>query len=270
MPNILDKIEFIRSIFKCHGVNIDDRSDLNKLLNESQTASGDTIPVPTVFKNLHIHRIYSGILALVSLEHSNKPHTLKKLLKGDLDFHNLVNSEAKNILFELELAHKLSSEGAEVALVEPDIVVDIGNIKVALACKKIMSPKNLKSIIKKAHKQIKKQNSDFGIIALNIDDLLPTDRILKAKNGNESTDKIRTKIDMFIKNNKIHLSRKIGTDKIIGIIISCTIIAELTNDELRFVNLTDTTFYTNSELTGEAKQVQDYLTSQLSQKLIRV
>ncbi len=246
----------IRKMFTEEAITINKSSFLNKLLEDvEKNYSKENNSIPIIFNAIHINRIHSALMELNGI--NNKHNYLKDLLKGNLDFHENKESHAKNILFELEVAVKLKPLNCNIYLQEPDIVIETKETKIAIACKKIVSEKNLKKLISKASKQIKKQNLDFAIIAINIDNLLPNNQILKAKNSEEASDILHNSIKIFIEKHHRHLNRKLGVHNVLGIYITASIITDLTDEIPRFNNHSQTVLFTINNPRKEEKQVLD-------------
>lgn len=102
---------------------------------------------------------------------------LKRLASGNLDLLNRQRSEAKDILWELELLYIMRLHGIEAQLSEPpDIIANFSGATLGLACKKLYSEKNLEKVLSSGVAQIE-ANFEYGIVALNLDDLLPRKKI---------------------------------------------------------------------------------------------
>jgi len=101
-----------------------------------------------IFDFVHFNRIADTIIPL-SYESNPCPY-LKRLLCGTLNFFERKESDAKNILWELEVWSKLKRKMSEVYLQEPDIILDFGNSKVGIACKKIYSVNNVEKTLSDA------------------------------------------------------------------------------------------------------------------------
>ena len=82
--------------------------------------------------------------AIIPLANEPDPYPyLKRLLSDTLDLFKRQESDAKNILWELEVWSKLKRERSNAYLQEPDLMVDLGNAKLSIACKKIYSRNNV-------------------------------------------------------------------------------------------------------------------------------
>jgi len=82
------------------------------------------------------------------------------------------NNDGRNKLFELRLAAHFKRAGIESQLHEPDILLEFNNRKAWVACKRVISHKNVHEHVEKAVSQIGKRtrldDDTVGIIALDI------------------------------------------------------------------------------------------------------
>lgn len=102
---------------------------------------------------------------------------LKRLASGNLDLLNRERSEAKDILWELELLHMMRLRGIEARLSEPpDIIAELEGATLGVACKKLYSEKNVEKVLSNGVAQIETE-FEYGIVALNLDDLLQRKKI---------------------------------------------------------------------------------------------
>ena len=97
---------------------------------------------------------------------------------GSLNLQQRDNSLAKNMLWELELWSILRRRSFSATLREPpDIVVIFEGAMVGIACKKLYSENNVEKVLSEAVGQIEAV-FDYGIVAVNLDDLILPDQIL--------------------------------------------------------------------------------------------
>jgi len=194
---ISSHIEVIERIYSDSNINIGSSHKLIGLLNDAKDiaaewAKGNFVETDMrkLFSSLHIERIHSGIQILAT--ENNKKKYLKDLLNGTLDFFHREISHAKSIFWELEAFTKLKKVIPETHLNEPDIVVDIDRFNIAIPCKKIFSEKGVPKVLSNAVSQIENEY-EFGIVAINIDDLIPEGVLLKARTFQEAGDKLHAR-----------------------------------------------------------------------------
>lgn len=198
-----------------------------------------------LFKTLHIEKIGS---ALQLLKYEFKKETyLKDLLRGTLNFFERKPSRAKRILWELEVWSKIKNSIPETHLDEPDVLVSFNNSQIAIPCKKIFSENGVSKILSYAVSQI--ENSfEFGIVAINIDDLLPADTTLKARTFDELADKLLAVNMQFLIRHERHFLKYLAQSRIIAMIVSTSIVADILNESPKFNNAYQWTIWTVPDL----------------------
>lgn len=246
------QIEYIRNMFSSEEVVIPELSYFNKLLVNILTNYNDKNTPLEVFDALHVDRIYS---ALKNLQGSKNIKTyLQNLSKSTLNFHDTEQSHAKNILFELEVAGSLRKVFEDTYFNEPDIVVPFMDGNVGIACKKIVSIKNLQKQLSKGVKQIQTNGFEFGLVAINIDNLLPEEGILNVSSRDAALNTLHDINMKFINDNSRHFFKYIGDGRIMAILVVSSIIADIKNSEPRYLNVSQSTIWTLKGLEPKYKE----------------
>ena len=247
-----NKIEVIRYLYKDSNIQLNSTSQLyellesaEKLVDEWASGNSETTDMTLLFKSLHIERISSAMQVLNS-EDSKKKY-LKSLLRGTLNFFERKPSHAKSILWELEVCAKIRKSIPDTQLVEPDVVVNIEGQKIAIPCKKIFSEKGVSKVLSNAVSQF--ENSfEFGMVALNIDDLIPADLLLQAKTFAELGDKLHSANMIFLANHGHHFNKYLSKSRIIAAIASTSLIADILEESPKFNNALQWAIWTTPEL----------------------
>ncbi len=252
---IHNQVKYIQKIFNDNNVTINRQSYLFKLLKNTLENYSDSNTPFEVFNALYTNRIYSALINLEGL--INKEKYLKDLLNGTLDFMERIQSHSKNILFELEVTGSLHKIFKDTYLDEPDIVVPFKDGNVGIACKKIISESNFEKQLSKGIKQIKDNNFIFGIIAINIDNLLPEKTILNANTIRDATDILHKENMKFINKYSQKFFKYLKENRIISVLVVSSIIADIKNEKLRFNNISQSTIWTIQELEDEHKKKID-------------
>jgi len=157
---------------------------------------------------------------------------LKFMLKGFIDPTNKERTRAKDFCFELQMTEVLTSAGITANLVEPpDIVFNLEDLELVIACKCAYSPANLEKNIKKATRQIRKTEKK-GLIALSIDALVDHSKLLQVQDDNEFYNLIDGYTTGFIKQYERQLPYWIGSRNVIGIIVSLSTLTLLKQRKL--------------------------------------
>lgn len=259
--SITRKVEEIESIYAESNIRLSSSHELYKLLHSARDlarewskGNSDGTDMKMLFNALHVDRI-SSATQLLRLE-ENKDKYLKDLLNGSLNFFDRSISHAKSILWELEACSKIKRAIPETSLSEPDIVVDIGQCHIAVPCKKIFSEKGVSKVLSNAVSQIEREY-EFGIVAMNIDDLIPQDVVLKARTFKELGDKLHSHNMAFLENHERHFIKYLTASRIVAVIASTSMIADISDESPRFNNFNEWAIWTIPGLKPEHKKAID-------------
>ncbi len=208
-----------------------------------------------MFLGMHLDRIADTVLLLKN--ESKKSTHLKKLTSGTLDFFERKRSNSKNYFWELEVWAKLRKRKNEVYLIEPpDIVVNYNNSRIGIACKKLYSEKHVQNVLSESVKQIEKE-FEFGIVAINLDDLLPPNVVLKMESSEAVCEKLNQINTNFINRHSRHFVKYFSTSRIISVIVSTSTITDIQSERPKFSNTYQWTVWTISGLTTRHKEQLD-------------
>lgn len=257
------KIDEIEEIYASSNIKLNRTSQLSELLRSARDltevwANGrsNETNMNLLFKTLHIERIASA-LEFLKFE-KEKDKYLNDLLKGTLDFFERKESHAKSILWELEVWTKLKKSIPDVHLEEPDVVVQFGESRISIPCKKIFSEKGVSKVLSNAVSQIE-NSSKFGIVAMNIDDLLPESVILNARTFNEQADKLHAENMRFLSNHQRHFLKYLSKSRIIAVIVSTSIVSDIHDESPRFNNASEWAIWTIPDLRlDHQKQLNEF------------
>ena len=246
---IRDQVKYIQNIFIGCGIEIKKHSFLSELLSKTIKINDALNTADEIFDALYVNRIYSALSNLEGVHGKNK--YLKELLRSTLDFMDISQSHSKNILFELEVTGSLRKIFKDTYLGEPDIVVPFEDGNVGIACKKIISENNFGKQLSIGVKQIKDNNFIFGIVAINIDNLLPKETILNADTFKQASDILHNKNMEFINNHSGNFLKYLKKNRIISVLIVSSTIADIKDEKPRFNNISETTMWTIQDLEKE-------------------
>ena len=245
--------------YQRNGLLVNSKSYLKKLVEDASVLSDawlcndlSQVPMTHLFSMLQLERIATAALPLGVSVQAKK--YLGELLDGSLDLLSRSNSKAKNTLWELELWQLLIKLGMHATLEEPDIVVSFDGARIGVACKKIYSEKNVSKVLSNAVSQFE-NTFDFGIVAFNLDDLIPAHNILKTTTIEEMAKKISDHNFSFLNRHEQYLRRYLSPGRAISGFISTSVIAEVATAETRFLNSRQSTIWNIPGLT-QAKEKQ--------------
>jgi len=191
------------------------------LLNQAKGQS-----TTRLFHAVHLDRIADAILALNQVPDRNK--YLTALTTGNLDLLGRERSYAKDVLWELELWSTLKRKSFDVTLSEPDIVVVFEDARIGIACKKLYSDKNVEKVLSQGVAQIA-GSFDFGILAVNLDDLLPPNGYMEAPDQVTMGERIYDFNIKFLKAHERHFRKYLPTGRLIAALVSTCILANVSD-----------------------------------------
>lgn len=220
----------------------------NWFLNKS---SGQTYK--SLFTAMHLDRIAEAVLPLKGEPY--RAQYLKSILSGTLDFFERNQSYAKNIFWEIEVWSKLRKKSKRVFLKEPpDIVVNFDDTRIGIACKKIYSERHVQNVLSQAVSQIEKE-FEFGIVAINIDDLLHPQATLNLESSHAVAELLNKYNGEFLRRHDRHFRKYLTGGRIISAIISSCVISDVPYERPQFNNAWQWTVWTIPGL-SENQQIQ--------------
>ncbi len=193
-----------------------------------------------------INAVYAEKIARVVTDLIDAPgveEALQRIAGSDVNLSHRLKSQGKDALWELSLLTTLLRKQISAELVDPpDIVVELRMGSYAIACKKIYELKSLFSRMRDGAKQISKSGSP-GVIALNIDDLLPGDHILTSQNPKTALDILSSETKRFFQENSTAFGRIREKNCLDGVLISASTISDITQTSTRLNLTTSFNFY---------------------------
>jgi hypothetical protein len=106
------------------------------------------------------------------------------------------------------------------------IVATTKDFTVPIACKKVDSEKGVEAQVRKGVKQVE-ANGAGGLVALNVDDLLPGDAVLKQRDHVSASAWLGVFVGQFIERNRFTFQRYVTQGRCDGILISATCVCDL-------------------------------------------
>jgi len=260
---IKERAQAIESIYNDAGIRMPTNSSLGELVRNAKILSDnwlldkqDKTNHQMLFLGIHLDRIADAILPLRTVP--EKEQYLKDLLSGSLNFFERKRSMAKNVFWELELWSKLRRRTEKVFLHEPpDIVVKYGESRIGIACKKLYSERHVQNVLSQAVGQIENE-FEFGIVAINIDDLLPEDAVLKMHSSTAVGERLNQVNSDFIRKHERHLTKYLSAGRILSAIVSCSILTDVESERPRFRNSYQWTVWTIPGLSAKQKKQIDF------------
>lgn len=212
------------------------------------------------FSSMHLGRIAESVLRLQGRAQAGG--YLRRLLLGTLDFFKRTESPAKDALWELEVWSMLLGRNIAAELDEPDVLAEIEGTKIAFACKKVYSPASVRKSLSTAVRQIEK-GCEFGIAAYNLDETIPGGCTWTGPTARTAQEMLRARNSEFLQENERLFKRYLLPQRIVSAFVCSSIIADLSAEAPRFVNVAAPDFWTLTSLSGRHRSAADRLQAAL-------
>lgn len=235
-----DRALALKSLMEANGLSIGKSPTLAKLYNHTMQRSEarnsgmlDGIHDEHVQSAAQMERIASAVEVL-STDLDPRPH-LVALLVGSINLLDRERSKAKDTLWELELLRMLRDVGINAHLGEPDLIVEFEGAKIGIACKKLYSEANVAKVLSEAVSQVERE-FDFGIVAVNLDDLLPKNWLPPNQTIKSMLGILEERLFTFMKEHERHLKRYLEPGRAMTALVSCAALADVPSAQPRFLN----------------------------------
>lgn len=258
----------LREVLAGRNVRFHRDSALGKLLRDAETLAREWEEgnreqnFRRLVNAVHANRIAEAILAV--RDDPNAQQCLARIAGNDVNLSGRTPSQGKDHLWELDLLHTLRRHGLTGKLIDPpDIMVDLAASPLPIACKKIYSEKGIEAQMRKGVKQLVGQGCG-GLVALNIDDLVPDDTLLRSSDRHEASNFLNKFNHDFVERHRLTLQRFVEDGRCDGIFLSTSVLADLENSKPRFNLVTENMLWTLDSLDP---QTQDRF-AELRKKLL--
>jgi hypothetical protein len=229
---IKEKAFAIEQLYADSNIPLPSTSNLARLVAEAKAlpAAWFNPQVDNISKTMlcyvsNLDRIADAVLPLRRVP--DRTTYLTALTSGSLNCLERQQSKAKDILWELELWSILQRRSFNAVLAEPpDIVVTFEDAKIGIACKKFYSAKNVEKVLSQAVAQIE-ASFDFGIVAVNLDDLRPPNQILQFSTQEEMRQFVKDFNRQFLGSHKRHFRKYLASGRLLSALVSTRVLADV-------------------------------------------
>jgi len=212
-----------------------------KMLSDLWLTNHSKLDMCLLLHGFYVDRIAEAVLPIRSV--LERDRYLNLLTCGSLDLLGREKSNAKNCLWELELWSTLCRHGFDAALTEPpDITILFEGSKIGIACKKIYSEKHVQNVLSQAVSQIESA-FELGIVAINLDDLLPAHRILRSATRKTMSRVIRDLNARFFRSHERHFRKYLACGRVIAALVSPSLVVELRQEKPSLNNAGQSTIW---------------------------
>jgi hypothetical protein len=252
--HIKEKALAVERLYGESNVTLAHTSDLARLIADVKTLSdswlmgqAEKYPITLVFRTGFFDRIADAVLPLRDVP--DRARFLDALASGSLDLLERKQSNAKDVLWELELWAILKRRSFNATLEEPpDLIVKFGECRIGIACKKLYSEKHVQNVLSQAVAQIE-ASFDFGIVAVNIDDLVPANQILRTPTQETMSQYMSDFNARFLGAHERHFRKYLASGRVISAFVSISVLADVYRAHIRFNNARQSTIWTIPGLT---------------------
>jgi len=246
MIDVKKVAEQIELLLRKHSIKLGESSDLLRMLVLAKQVQrkyiGCSFTMLEWFRLLQFRRISSAVILLES--DRNPSRYLRAITRGSLNLFSKQRSLAKDTLWELELWAMLKRKLASTYLLDPpDVMIEYADARLGVSCKKIYSEAHVQNIMSEAVGQIK-SSCEVGVVALNLDSLIPEDTVLKAPTFESAREILNEAMGKFLEKHERHIKKYFVRENLLAILVTMSPVADITNSRGRFNVVTQSRIWT--------------------------
>jgi hypothetical protein len=254
---VVEKASRVRSLLESRKIRLNSASVLGQLMKKAEALSiewklGERNPgwQDRLLSALHVNRICSAVLGVGSDQGAQE--ALRRVASKDMNLPLHDQSQGKDAFFEIELADYLLRHGMTAILAEPDILLKLDSIDYPIACKKINSLSNLEGQLRNGVRQLRPFGG-AGLIALNVDLLVPENSILVKDTATEANGELIALINGFREANRYVLQGPVAQKACDGILFSVSAVTHVEQMQPQVSYYTQTDFWTLRDANAEGQ-----------------
>lgn len=242
----------VRPTLAAAGVRFHRDSPLGNLVREAEALARDWEAgrsdggMRRLVDAAHAHRIAQAVASIA--DEPDARECLRRIAGNDVDLSRRSPSQGKDAFAELDLLTFLRGRGIGAKLDEPDIVIPLLGGAYPIACKKVYSEKGVEAQMRKGVKQLAPFGG-CGLVAFNLDDLVPADVLLRSRSPAEAGDFLAAVNQSFIDRNQARLQRFVADGGCDGVLVSTSVLTDLVDSRPRFNLYNVATVWTLQEAT---------------------
>lgn len=212
----------------------------------------------------HVNRLCRAILSLQDDPALKEP--LRRIAKNVVMPNDRMQSQGKDSLWEIVLLGLLREGGAAARFEDPpDILVEMDGWSYPVACKKVWKESGLEEHVRKAGRQLRSVAKGAGVIALNLDDIVPPGRLLD-NTDRDSAGAFLHQFNLdFIERHRSLFERAVHEGRCDGVWVSVCTAAVIGNEETPFNMFTQHSLWTLTSTNGYSKHRMERLAAIASQ-----
>jgi hypothetical protein len=234
---IKDKALALRALYAENSVALPPTCDLATLIASAiklsdawLTGTAERIPIGLLHRVAQLDDIANAVLPLRSVP--DRVQFLRHLTSGTLDILKRQKSKAKDTLWELGLWATLNRRSLPAVLEEPpDIVVNFEGARIGIACKTMYSSRHVQHVLSTGVSQIE-ATFDFGVIAINIDNLCPPNGILRSQTEESMSRSLSEFNRGFLHAHERHFRKYLASGRLLTALVSTGVLAHVAQPKL--------------------------------------
>lgn len=253
---VADRSEAVRVELERRKIRMHRDSALGTLLRQAETLAKewdegvDSGDIRRLVSAAHANRVAETVLTIAGEPEAEE--CLRRMAGNDMNLSERRPSRGKDALWELDLLSFLRRRSIETVLREPDIVANFGFGDYPIACKKVYSEKSVETQMRKGVQQMSAFGGT-GLVAFNIDDLVPADALMKSQTSTEASDYLAALNKDFIDRHQRHIQRFVTEERCDGIIVATTVLTDIADSSPRFNNHLQLTLWTLEEANSRTR-----------------
>lgn len=163
-----------------------------------------------------------------ALDDDGAKEAIHRVLRSDMNLATRQESRGKDALWELDLYRRLKLGQSPVRFEEPDLVVSLGDElgDYAIACKKIYSEDGGENAFKLGCEQLGRHRKP-GIVAFNLDDLIPEYEVWTAPTARELKQRLDQSNIAFVKAHQALFCAALQRGDCDGVLVSTSVISDV-------------------------------------------
>ena len=243
---IAQRVRSVREVLAERNIRVRSGSSLSQFLGQAETLDrewhdGTASSIEVLRDAAHVNRLALAVLALRDDPAVREP--LCRMAGNVMMPDSRRQSRGKDALWEIVLLADLRSAGVEVRFEDPpDIVAKLNGADYPVACKKVWTETGVKEHIRKAGTQLRRFGNG-GVIALNLDDLVPAGRLLR-HDDRSSAGKFLDQFNLdFIERHRSVLQKAVIEGRCDGVWVSVCAVTDLVTEQTRFNLYTQTAIW---------------------------
>lgn len=236
---VAERSEAVRQELERRKIRLHRDSALGILLREAGALAKEwdegstTGDIRRLMSAAHANRVAGAVLTIATQPEAEE--CLRRMAGNDMNLSQRAPSRGKDALWELDLLSFLRRRGLQAVLREPDIVANFGVGDYPIACKKVYSEKGVEAQMRKGVQQLARFEG-AGVVAFNIDDLVPADALMNSKTVQDASDFLAGLNKDFVDRHQRRLQRFVTEQRCDGILVAMTVLTDIAEGDSRFNN----------------------------------